>query len=145
VQAERAVRTEGRGSGRRPMDPRNTRSFPLWFGLLGPPAAWGMHLVLGDLIYELGCAPGMQRHEILGQSLDLWALLMTAGLAAITALAGLLAFRAWRQLRHQRDGTSLARATAMAAAGIGSSLLYLLLILFALLPSLFLRACTPSP
>jgi H+/Cl- antiporter ClcA len=127
------------------MDPRNTRSFPLWFGLLGPPAAWGAHLVLGDLIYEVGCAPGMSRHAILGQSLDFWALLMTAVLAAVTALAGVLAFRAWRQLRQQHDGTSLGRASAMAIAGIASSLLYLLIILFALLPSLFLRVCSPSP
>jgi len=66
-------------------------------------------------------------------------------MATITALAGILAFRAWRQLRHQEDGTALGRATAMAIAGIGSSLLYLLIILFALMPSLFLRVCSPSP
>jgi hypothetical protein len=150
VRAEQTVGTGGRstgrrGSGRRPMDPRNTRSFPLWFGVLGPPAAWGAHLVLGDLIYELGCAQGMRRHAIFGQSLDFWALLMTAVLAAVTAGAGVLAFRAWRQLRPQQDGTALSRATAMAVAGVGSSLLYLVIILFALLPSLFLRACSPSP
>ena len=126
------------------IDPRNTRSFPLWFGLLGPPAAWGLHLVLGDMIYEIGCAPGMRRHAILSQSLDFWALFVTSVLAAVTALAGVLAFRAWRELRRQRDGTSLSRASAMAIAGIASSLLYLMIILFALLPSLFLRVCSPS-
>ncbi len=136
---------EGLPARRRAMDPRNTRSFPLWFGLLGPPAAWGMHLVLGDMIYEIGCAPGMRRHEILGQSLHLWAFLMTVVLAAVTASAGVFAFRAWRQLRQLRDGTSLDRATAMAIAGIGSSGLYLLIIVFGLFPSLILRVCTPSP
>jgi hypothetical protein len=152
VSAEDAIGTPGTeaGGARRrghegSIDPRNTRSFPLWFGLLGPPAAWGLHLVLGDMIYEIGCAPGMRRHAILGQPLDFWALLVTAVLAAVTALAGVMAFRAWLELRKQQDGTSLSRASAMAIAGIASSLLYLMIILFALLPSLFLRACSPSP
>ena len=144
--AEDAMGTRGhQAERRRPMDPRNTRSFPLWFGVLGPPAAWGIHLVLGDLIYEVGCAPGMARHEILSLSLDFWALLMTAVLGSVTAVAGLLAYRAWRELRVQRDGTALGRASAMAIMGIASSSLYLLIILFALVPSLFLRACSPSP
>ena len=148
MSAEGAMGTrgsEGHEARRRPMDPRNTRSFPLWFGLLAPPGAWGAHLVLGDLIYEVGCAPGMRVHAILGRSLDFWALLMTVALAVVTALAGVLAFGAWRQLRRQEDGTSLNRASAMAIAGIASSVLYLLIILFALLPSLFLRVCSPSP
>jgi hypothetical protein len=127
------------------MGARSTRSFPLWFGLLGPPAAWGLHLLLGDLIYEIGCSPGMRRHEILGLSLDFWALVMTAVLGAVAAAGGLLALRAWRGLQGQKDGTSLGRARAMAAMGMASGLLYLLIILFALLPSIFLRACSPSP
>jgi hypothetical protein len=146
MSAEGAIgRPDSEGVRRRAMDPRNTRSFPLWFGLLGPPAAWGLHLVLGDMIYEIGCAPAMRRHAILGQSLDFWALLVASVLAVVTALAGVLAFRAWRELRHQQDGTSLSRASAMAIAGMASSSLYLLIILFALMPSLFLRVCSPSP
>lgn len=146
MSAERTIGTTGAEprQRRRPMDPRNTRSFPLWFGLLEPPAALGVFIVLGDLIFELGCAPGMRTPEILGQSLVFWGVLMTATLAAVTALAGLLAFRAWRELRRQQNGTSLGRATAMAVAGVGSSLLYLLILLFGLLPPLFLHVCTPS-
>jgi hypothetical protein len=131
---------------RRPMDPRSTRSFPLWFGLLGPPLAWALHLVLGDLIYELGCAPGVSRHEILGLNLRFWALAQTIVLAAVTTLAGILSYRAWAELRRQTNGTSLRRAQAMAIMGIASSGLYLAIILFGFLPSLLLHhVCAPSP
>ena len=55
---------------RRPMDPLSARSFPLWFGVLAPPLAWGAHLLLGDLIFELGCAPGVRGHTLVGLSLE---------------------------------------------------------------------------
>lgn len=126
------------------MDPRRTRSFPLWFGLLGPPFAWAAHLALGDLIFELGCSPGMRSKKILGISLHWWATAETAVLAAITVAAGLLAYRAWRRLVRMSDGTSLHRAHAMAVAGMASSLLYGLLILFGFVPSFVLHSCGTS-
>ena len=51
---------------RKAMDPEGTRSFPLWFGVLAPPLAWASHLLLGDALYELGCAPGFSVREIYG-------------------------------------------------------------------------------
>ena len=57
-------------------DVLSSRSFAQWFGALGPPLAWGAHLVLGDLIFELGCAPGVGP-KILGLPLETWAIIET--------------------------------------------------------------------
>ncbi len=130
---------------RRMFDPRSTRSFPLWLGILAPPIAWLTHLVVGDLIYELGCAPGMRAREIVGLSLHTWTVAATIALLAVTVSAGVLAFRALRQLLVQSNGGSLDRATAMAFVGVASSLLYGAIQVFGLLPSFVLPPCLPSP
>ncbi len=127
------------------LDARNTRSFSLWAGVLVPPLAWLTHLVVGDLIYELGCAAGMREKAILGLSLHVWSLMQTVVLLGLTVAAGVLAFRALRQLRRQSDGGSLGRATAMAFVGVASSVLYAVIIAFGILPSLVLPQCLPSP
>ncbi len=130
---------------RRMFDPRSTRSFPLWFGILAPPLAWLTHLVLGDLVYELGCGPAMRSKAIFGLSLHTWTVATTIALLAVTVLAGVLAFRALRQLRAQSDGGSLDRATAMAFVGVASSVLYAAILAFGLLPSFVLLECLPAP
>ena len=129
---------------RRIFDPRSTRSFPLWFGVLAPPLAWFTHLVLGDLIYELGCAPAMRAKAIFGLNLHTWTVTATVALLAVTASAGVLAFRALRRLKAESDGASLDRATAMAFVGVASSLLYGAIQVFGLLPSFVLPSCLPS-
>jgi hypothetical protein len=125
-------------------DPTSPRSFALWFGVLGPPLAWGAHLVLGDLIYELGCSRGVRGARLFGLPLDAWALIETSVLALVVAVAGLGAWRAWRTLRELSNGASLDRAQAVSLAGIASSLGYLLLISYGFLPAFFLRTCGTS-
>ena len=127
------------------LDPRSTRSFPLWFGILAPPLAWITHLLVGDMIYELGCTPAMRRKEIVGLSLHTWTLAATVAMLAVTVVAGVFALQALRRLRAQSDGGSLDRATAMAFVGVASSLLYGVILLFGLLPSFVLPQCIPSP
>jgi hypothetical protein len=126
------------------LDHRSSRSLALWFGLLGPPLAWGAHLLMGDGIFELGCARAFTEKAILGIPLETWALIETAAMGTITALAGVLAFRAWQRLRQDRDGTSHDRATAMAVMGMASSVYYLLIIVFGFLPSFLLSTCETS-
>ncbi len=133
------------GVERRLGDPRSTRSLRLWVGVLVPPLAWLTHLVLGDLIYELGCGPGMRTKAIVGLSLHTWSLIQTVALHGLTVAAGILAFGALRELRRQSDGGSLERATAMAMVGVASSVLYAVIIMFGILPSVFLPQCLPSP
>src|SRR6266496_5183001 len=112
------------------LDHRSSRSFALWFGLLGPPLAWGAHLIMGDGIFEFGCAKAFSHKEILGVPLSTAAIIETALMAAIAALGGVLSYRAWQLLRKERDGTSLDRATSMAVVGMASGVFYLLIILF---------------
>jgi hypothetical protein len=60
-------------------------------------------------------------------------------------MAGLFAYRAWGHLRADRDGTSLHRAQAFAIAGMASSVVYLLIILFGFVASFLLHgSCTRS-
>ena len=129
---------------RKAMDPRSTRAFPLWMGVLAPPLAWLSHLLLGDLIYELGCAGGMRARAILGLRLDAWAVIQTAVFLGVSVAAGVLAFRAWRQLEAQSNGAPLDRAKAMALVGVASSALYSLILLFGALPWIFLPECLPQ-
>jgi hypothetical protein len=149
--------------------PTSTRSFALWFGVLGPPLAWASHLLLGDGLYELGCSPGFTRPRIYGLPLHFWAFLMAGLFLGIDVLAGVLAFRAFRAIRDRRreartgpgseaeptpGGGILApgearetvrdRAYGMAVAGVASAFLYGLLLVYGLLPPFFLRTCAIS-
>ena len=60
------------------------------------------------------------------------------------AAAGVMAFGAWRRLSRISDGTRWSRAHAMAIAGIASSAIYLLLVVFGFVAPLFLRTCSTS-
>jgi len=125
----------------------SSRSFALWFGVLGPPVAWGANVVLGDLIYELGCSAGMRRTAIFGLSLRVWGVLQTAVLEAVIILAGIGAWRAWQRLRPLENGTATQRAKVLATAGIASALGYSAMLLFAFAPQLtfFHSLCSTSP
>ena len=123
----------------------STRSFPLWYGVLGPPILWAIQLVLGDSLYEFGCAKGFVRTDIFGLSFAFWQWVGTAVILALDALAGVLAYRVLRQLRRTTDGTAHGRATAMAVIGVASASLYGLLIAYAFLPPFILHACSHSP
>ena len=101
-------------------DPLSSRSFPLWFGVLAPPMVWGAHLVLGDLIFELGCSPGVKGHTLAGLSLETWGLIQTTVAAVIIVAAGLLAAAAWRRIVATSNGTAWNRAHALALAGIAA-------------------------
>jgi len=128
----------------RAFDPLSPRSFPLWFGVLGPPLAWGAHLVLGDLIFELGCSPGVRGPGILGLSLEAWALIETVVTAAITVAAGVLAYGGWRRLQQFSNGTAWGRAHALALAGMASAFIYLASIAYGFMAPFFLNRCATS-
>ena len=128
----------------RAFDPLSPRSFPLWFGVLGPPLAWGAHLVLGDLIFELGCAPGVRGPDLLGLPLEAWALIQSVVLGAVVVAAGLLAHGAWRRLTRTANGTAWGRAHALALAGMASAVIYLLLIVYGFMAPFFLNRCATA-
>jgi hypothetical protein len=126
------------------LDPLSPRSFALWFGVLAPPLAWGIHLVLGDLIFELGCSPGVGGAAIMRLSLETWALIETVLAGLITVAAGATALGAWRKLRTTSNGTAWNRAHAMALAGMGSACIYLALVAYGFLAPFLLNRCSTS-
>jgi hypothetical protein len=130
---------------RRWLDPLSPRSIPLWAGVVVPPLVWAIQLVLGDMLFEVGCAPGVEGRELAGLSLEAWSVAVSAAAAAVTVVAGVMAVRAWRRVRARSDGAPLDRARAMAAMGVGSSGLYLALIVFGLFPPFLLETCAPIP
>lgn len=142
------ARTEGDETPARRAPPTllSSRSFALWFGVLGPPLAWGANLGLGDLIYELGCSGGMRRTAIFTLSLRVWGVIQTAALEGVIVLAGVGAWRAWRRLRPLQDGTATQRARVLAMAGVASAVGYSAILLFAFVPQLafFHSVCSTS-
>ena len=122
---------------------RTARSMALWAGILVPPAAWGAQLVMADLLFELGCAPGVRGRALFGVALRSWALIVTAGAAGVTVLAGLLAYRSWRRLPDTAGVTWAQRARGMGWWGLVSAGLYLTIIVFGVFPPLFLNECAP--
>ncbi len=129
---------------RRFRDPLSSRSVVLWAGVLVPPFAWAANLVLGDLLFELGCARAVRGGHILGLPLKAWGLIESAVLAGAAIAGGLLALRAWREIRRRTNGTRWDRAHAMALAGMASGFIYLLLIAFGFLPLVLFRTCDTS-
>ena len=122
---------------------RTARSVALWAGIVVPPAAWAFQLMLSDLLFELGCAPGVRGQDVFGLSFQAATLLLTAVAAGATVLAGVLTLRAWRPLRHAEDTTWGERARTMGWWGLVSVGLYLAIILYGAFPPLFLEACAP--
>jgi hypothetical protein len=133
-----------RRPGNRWIDPISPRSLPLWYGVLGPPLLWGAQLVLGDLIFELGCSPGVPKRHFLLLPLKGWALIMVGVALAADLVAGAVALGAWRRLRVESDGGPFERAHALALAGMLSSVVYGLLLVYGLFPTFFLHTCARS-
>lgn len=138
-----SVRTAGREEAIR--EASSPRSPALWFGLLAPPLAWAANLVLGDLVFELGCAAGVRGAALYGVPLRGWSLIQSAVMAAVAVAAGVVAWRAWRTLCRAGDEPRVQRARAMAVAGVASAALYLGLIVYGVLPPLLLSACARVP
>jgi hypothetical protein len=124
---------------------RSARSTALWAGILVPPAAWFAQLLVSDLLYELGCAPGARGGEVFGISVDVWSFLVGVAAAAATIVAGVFTYRAWRRTAGgPHEPTWSSRARDMGWWGLVSVGLYLLIIVFGLFPPLVLGRC-PAP
>jgi hypothetical protein len=121
------------------------RSWRLWFAIGGPPLIWGAQVVLGDLIFELGCGPAIRGQAILGLSLKAWALIVTVVTMSSAVLGFVLAWRAARVLRAMPEGGPRERAYAMAVGGMAVGVVFFFLMGYSLLTPLLLRTCGTSP
>lgn len=117
-----------------------------WFGVLGAPAAWAFMLLTNAFLGEsLSCSPG----AIAGLATDrgiTWAVAaVNAACALVAVLALVVSLAAWRRLRDS-DRSTGRRAEWFAVSGIMVSVLFLLIILAAYLPLVFLHPpCAPTP
>jgi hypothetical protein len=124
-----------------------TGSWLLWFGLLAPPSAWAIELLVNYSLEEwFACAPATQdRGDVLGMSVDTLALLVTTVLTLI-ALAGLLvALSCYRRTAGVPDTDTDQRARWMALAGILNGILYTVIIVASYAVPLMLDSCRTTP
>jgi hypothetical protein len=112
----------------------------LGFAVLGAPLAWVVHLGVSYFLVALGCSTRWS-------GTDAALAVATLLLAAVAAGAGLVAHRAWRQVRVQQAwltsmGEPRGRSSFLTLVGVGVAAIFTLLILLAGLPPLFVPTCT---
>ena len=122
------------------------RSFWLWFGVLGAPAAWAVQLVANYSLEEwFACSPATtSQGEILGRSVPATALLITIALTLVALASAVVSVSLYRRL-PETDGEGAVRVKWMALAGVMNGVLYLILVVASFGPPLLLEVCETSP
>jgi hypothetical protein len=112
----------------------------LWFGLLGGASAWTIHLVLANVIAEFGCVGRLGERFFLGISLVAWLeLTLTVTTMLVSGAATVVAYRGHRHLRTSAEETA---ERHIAWAGLLTSGMFTLIILFESIPILYyLHSC----
>lgn len=134
--AVRAIsRREGRGSAL------------LWFGALASPMAWAAQLIVNYSLEEwFACSPSSQRPgEILGISVDSFALAITTALVLVSLMGLFVAIGCHRKLKAAEEHELTGRARWMAVAGIFNGILYTIIIAASYGVPVFLDTCRTTP
>jgi hypothetical protein len=121
------------------------RPSSLWGSLATGVVIWSLHLIISYALVSLACERGLLQANLGAFALARW---ITIGLTVIAAAAvfyaGLVAYRNWRHLRrtHLANGEEPGgRFRFMAWLGVLLNGLFLLAIVVALFPLLFLPLC----
>jgi hypothetical protein len=105
----------------------------LWLAIIIGPIAWLVYLQTAYALVPWAC-----RRPTGG----LIALLAAGVLALALSSAGLAAaWQAWRRVDRTEGGTAVARVRFMALTGIGTSALFVLVVVAGMLPLLLLAPC----
>ncbi len=109
-------------------------NWPLWFGVLGGPIAWSLHLIISYLLVRPVCWDG-----------GLIALhIISLGLVLTALAAAAVSWRQWRSVRESADadmhGTG-GRVGFMALFGILSGLLFAAATVVAWVPIFLIGPC----
>ncbi len=119
-------------------DARGGGSARLWFGLLGAPAAWSLHLLVSYAVHALGCEAGWP-------GLRWWLVGVTALFGAAAAAAGIVAYGYWSRAHAGGLATEPPPPGAAAFVGLSGALLSVVfvagILLGGLLPALTLPLC----
>ena len=120
-------------------------SLALWYGVLAGPLAWSLQLILVFGLPEgVVCAPGSGRGSaFLGLDVQTVIQITNAAATALTVLAFVVAYTAFRRLRV--DPSEGGRARWMAAAGMFNSTLFLFLTALKFASPFLLGPCGMSP
>jgi hypothetical protein len=125
-----------------------SQSVLLWFGILAAPLAWTAQILIAPDLSEVLCYPGAKgsgQNLVYGMGIELFLVLLTAGLFAISLAGAGAAVACRRRLGRSHDRTPGGRASWMALAGILTSVLFALAIAIGFLPMLFLEPCAVTP
>ena len=114
------------------------RLLALWVGILVPPAAWSVHLLLGYLLVTVACAGSWS--ELV---LDLLLHGLTLVLGVVTIGSAVVAWRAGQAEGEPGAASAEARERRAFMAHVGTSLgaLFLLLILAGDIPNFVVSPC----
>ncbi len=109
-----------------------------WFGLLGAPAAWAIHLVTGYFLAEAHCE---RAHWATGWSPSETVLTLAAGAVAVAAeAAAAIVFLRLRQIHEDAPGPP-GRQRFFAVAGLVGNILFLVAILLSGITVVATQAC----
>ena len=117
--------------GLRPARERARQQWPLWFGLLGSPLAWGIHLGLSYWLVPRACAFG-----------EVWLHLATVVSLLLGGVAVWAAQRTWSSGRGAHAGEATGACNRfLGATGMIIAILFIGAILMQGLQPLLLDAC----
>jgi len=128
---------------------RSRRDLALqWFGVLAAPGAWSFMLLTNAFLGEsMACSPGSIMALTTGSGVKVAVAAVNAAGIVVSVAALLVSLSSWRRLhRSDADRSPGGRAEWMAGAGVMVSILFLLIIVAAYLPLVFLHPpCIPTP
>lgn len=120
----------------------------LWFGMMGAPVIWSIHLLVIWFADEFGCGIGLGDSALLGINVIHALVLFASLIGGIGMIAsGMIAYRTWQQIEtapHQEQdqhARGVERGRFMALMGMGFSPLFLLVMTYMTIPVFLLPAC----
>ncbi len=120
----------------------------LWFGTTAGAVAWALHGAACALISSEACVSGTGNWGALSADGVRWLLAaITLGFLAIAIVGGLISFRNWLHLAESHDlvhAEGRGRVQFMALVGIFLSATFVIGIVWAGLPLIFLDVCTKA-
>lgn len=111
--------------------------FRLWFGTLGAPMAWFVHLIVVYVLVPVTCA--------ISGPVGMY--VASVALVTVALAGGYVALESWREMSEEERGNLVGemegtRKGFMIYGGLLASGVFLLAILLAIIPIFFLDPCT---
>lgn len=120
----------------------------LWFGVIGPPAMWAVHLFFVWSVVEMGCRLGLNRNQWGGiNAVHAIVLIATVVAVVLIVLAGISAYYSYRQIQAAHSEEQLAHSRAlgrgqfMALTGMAFTVIFLTVVIYMTIPAFVLPPC----